>query len=186
MQQVEVRAKRPDKASAKAGGGNFSAAMAIPGASRAAAGRSKPKFPEGRGLLGSVQALLAKHTLQFLLNHVFNESKEAEDSKSGDGEKDGAKDIGDKHPSTPTGQRGSPLDVKDGTNKPTNIGDRDYSGHAVDRMQGRGVPPSVVEDAIRNGKSEPGNKPGTTVHTGESGVRVVTNQDGKVITVITR
>lgn len=95
-------------------------------------------------------------------------------------------DPGDKDPSTPTGQRGSPLDVKDGTNKPTNIGDRDYSGHAVDRMQGRGVPPSVVEDAVRNGKAEPGNRPGTTVHTGESGVRVVTNQDGKVITVITR
>ncbi|WP_156484163.1 DUF4258 domain-containing protein, partial [Janthinobacterium agaricidamnosum] len=111
---------------------------------------------------------------------------DAQGTNSGDGAKEGASDPNDKHPSTPTGQRGSPLDVKDGMNKPTNIGDRDYSGHAVDRMQGRGVPPSVVEDAVRNGKAEPGNSPGTTVHTGESGVRVVTNQDGKVIAVITK
>lgn len=48
---------------------------------------------------------------------------------------------GDKDPSTPTGQRGGPIDVKPGTNRPTNIGGRDYTGHALDRMQGRGVPP---------------------------------------------
>jgi RHS repeat-associated protein len=95
-------------------------------------------------------------------------------------------DSGDKDPSTPTGQRGSPLDVKPGTNKPTTIGDRPYTGHALDRMQGRGVPPSAVEDAIRNGESSPGNQSGTTVHTGSNGVTVVTGDRGQVITVISR
>ncbi|QED84431.1 hypothetical protein PSYTB_12485 [Pseudomonas amygdali pv. tabaci str. ATCC 11528] len=54
----------------------------------------------------------------------------------------------------------------------------------MDRMQGRGVPPSAVEDAIQNGKSSSGNTPGTTVHVGSNGVTVVTNSGGRVITVI--
>ncbi|MEW8000854.1 MAG: RHS repeat-associated core domain-containing protein [Candidatus Thiodiazotropha endolucinida] len=45
---------------------------------------------------------------------------------------------------TPVGSSRSPMDVRSPQNKPTNIGGRDYSGHAVDRMQGRGIPPSVV------------------------------------------
>ena len=93
---------------------------------------------------------------------------------------------GDKAPSTPTGQRGSPLDVAPGSNRPTNIGGRDYSGHALDRMQGRGVPPSAVEDAIQNGARTPGNKPSTDVYTGSNGVVVVTGDGGRVVTVITR
>ena len=93
---------------------------------------------------------------------------------------------GDKDPSTPTGQRGSPIDVEPGTNAPCNIGGRDYTGHSVDRMQGRGVPPSAVEDAIRNGATKPGNTPGTTVHSGSNGVTVVTGSNGQVITVIPR
>lgn len=93
---------------------------------------------------------------------------------------------GDKDPSTPTGQRGSPIEVKPGTNQPGYIDGRDYTGHALDRMQGRGVPPSAVEEAIRNGRASPGNQPGTTVHTGSDGVTVVTGDRGQVITVIPR
>jgi RHS repeat-associated protein len=93
---------------------------------------------------------------------------------------------GDKNPSTPTGQRGSPIEVKPGTNQPTAIGGRDYTGHALDRMQGRGVPPSAVEGAINNGLSSPGNQPDTTVHTGPGGLTVVTGSGGQVITVIPR
>ncbi|MBS4096805.1 MAG: hypothetical protein KGZ83_08235 [Sulfuricella sp.] len=96
------------------------------------------------------------------------------------------KPSADKHPSTPTGRRGSPLDVSFGTNSPTNIGGRDYTGHSLDRMQGRGVTPSAVEDAIQTGRSSPGNQPGTTVYSGDNGVNVVTGSDGRVITVITR
>lgn len=54
-------------------------------------------------------------------------------------------------------------------------------------MQGRGVPPSAVEEAIKNGKTAPGNKPGSTTSTdGKNGVKVVTDaESGRVITVIT-
>jgi hypothetical protein len=68
-------------------------------------------------------------------------------------------------------------------NSPTTINGRDYTGHGLDRMQGRGVTPSVVEDAIQNGVPTPGNTPGTTVYTGPN-VTVVTGSGGQVITVI--
>jgi hypothetical protein len=83
------------------------------------------------------------------------------------------------------GNRGSPMDVKDGTNAPTTIGGRDYSGHSQDKMQGRGVPPAAVEEAIKNG-SAAGSRGGTTVYTdSKNGVQVVVNADGKVVTVKT-
>lgn len=85
--------------------------------------------------------------------------------------------------STPTGSRGAPANVKPGTNSPTKIGGREYSGHSLDRMQGRGIPPSAVENAIRNGARAAGKAEGTTVHTGP-GVTVITNSSGRVITVI--
>ncbi|WP_194714289.1 RHS repeat-associated core domain-containing protein [Noviherbaspirillum soli] len=88
--------------------------------------------------------------------------------------------------STPVGKRGSPLEIKDGTNSPTNINDRQYSGHALDRMQGRGVPPSAVEDAIQNGVKAAGNKPGANAYTsGENGIQVIVNDSGRVVTVKT-
>jgi len=40
-------------------------------------------------------------------------------------------------------------------NEPAVVGDRSYSGHALDRMQDRGVMPSVVEHAIQNGVATP-------------------------------
>lgn len=91
---------------------------------------------------------------------------------------------GDKPASTPVGRRGDELNVIPGTNQPVTIGGRKYIGHAADQMQGRGVPPSVVEDAIQNGIATPGNKPGRTLHIGVDGVKVVTDSDGQVITVI--
>jgi RHS repeat-associated protein len=93
---------------------------------------------------------------------------------------------GDKPASTPTGQRGTPIDVTPGTNQPTEIGGRIYTGHGLDQMQGRGVTPSAVEDAIQNGQTSPGNTPGTVVHSGNNGVVVVTGDNGQVITVINR
>jgi hypothetical protein len=92
---------------------------------------------------------------------------------------------GDKPASTPIGRRGNPIDVKRGTNQPTTIGGRIYSGRAADQMQGRGISPSAVEETIQNGQTGPGNGPGETEHTGTNGVKVVTGADGQVITVIT-
>ncbi|MGK0665719.1 DUF4258 domain-containing protein, partial [Serratia marcescens] len=68
-------------------------------------------------------------------------------------------------------------------NQPGTIGNREYSGHALDRMQDRGITPSVVENTIKNGKSTP-SRGGTTVHFDpESKVSVVTNESGRVVTV---
>jgi hypothetical protein len=86
---------------------------------------------------------------------------------------------------TPIGRQGSPMDVKPGTNPAQKINGNDYSGHAVDQMQGRGITPSVVENAIKNGVQSSGNTPGTTVHTFDN-INVVTNSANKVITVITK
>jgi RHS repeat-associated protein len=103
---------------------------------------------------------------------------------------EGGADSGDKDASTPTGQRGSPMNVPKGTNDPTTIGDRDYTGHSLDQMQGRGVPPAAVEDTIQNGSSRPDKDyPGSrTEHRSPDG-RVVVITDtgsGRVITVQTR
>lgn len=93
---------------------------------------------------------------------------------------------GDKPATAPTGRKEGPITVAPGTNQPTKIGGRIYTGHSLDRMQGRGVTPSAVEDAINNGEATPGNTPDTTVHTGRNGVVVVTGSSGQVITVIRR
>jgi hypothetical protein len=98
---------------------------------------------------------------------------------------DNSSDSGDKPASTPIGRRGNPIDVKRGTNQPTTIGGRVYTGHAADQMQGRGITPSAVEETIQNGQTSPGNAPGETEHIGTNGVKVVTGADGQVITVIT-
>ena len=71
-------------------------------------------------------------------------------------------------------------------NAPTRIGGRDYSGHAIDRMQERGFVPSVIENTIRRGIPIPGNQPGTTIYFDiVNKVRVVVDDaTGRVITVI--
>lgn len=83
------------------------------------------------------------------------------------------------------------------SNKPQIINNIEYVPHAVERMAphgliqngieivSRGIPPSVVENAIKFGIKIPGNKPNTIVHIFEN-VKVVTNSENtRVITVIT-
>ncbi|MFD1554495.1 DUF4258 domain-containing protein [Paraburkholderia silviterrae] len=91
---------------------------------------------------------------------------------------------GVKDASTPVGVSGSPMDVPRGTNAPATIGGVDYSAHAIDQMQGRGVPPSVVKNTIENGVNYPA-RPGTTgYYDPVNNVRVVTNsKTGLVVTV---
>jgi hypothetical protein len=86
--------------------------------------------------------------------------------------------------STPVGRKGSPLDVTPGTNAPATIGGREYSGHALDQIQGRGLTPSVVENTIRSGQTIPGKIPGTTAHFDPvNKVTVVTDTvSGRVVT----
>jgi len=71
-------------------------------------------------------------------------------------------------------------------NAPETINGRDYSGHAIDRMQERGYTPSVIENALQNGALSAGNKPNTSLYTDTvNKLRVVTNSEtGNVITLI--
>ena len=114
-------------------------------------------------------------------------SKQSNTDGSVGGASGGAPDPDDeddgKSPSTPVGRRGEPIEVKRGTNSPSAIYGRQYTGHALDQMQGRGVTPSAVENAITSGIKSPGNLPNTFVYTGPNGIRVVTNSAGRVITV---
>jgi hypothetical protein len=54
---------------------------------------------------------------------------------------------------------------------------RNFTGHALDQMQGRGFTPTVVENALRNGARSAGNQPGTFQHIAD-GVKVITNEAG--------
>ncbi|CAB3751839.1 hemagglutinin repeat-containing protein [Paraburkholderia humisilvae] len=68
-------------------------------------------------------------------------------------------------------------------NTPANIDGTDYAGHALDRMQDRGLTPSVIKNTIDNGVPTP-SRGGTTVfYDPKNNVSVVTNSEGKVITV---
>lgn len=82
------------------------------------------------------------------------------------------------------------------SNGRTIINGIEYTSHALERMQpvgtiiqgnvlfSRGIPPSVVENAVRYGRATPGRTINEVVHTFEN-VRVVTNVEGtRVITVI--
>ncbi|MHB8974986.1 MAG: RHS repeat-associated core domain-containing protein, partial [Pirellulaceae bacterium] len=91
---------------------------------------------------------------------------------------------GGRRAATPVGRSGGPLGSVEG-NLPTTIGGRPYSGHAIDRMQGRGIPPSAVDNTIRNGMSDLGKYLGTTIHydpVNDLSV-VVDTPSGRVITV---
>ncbi|HKV23101.1 MAG TPA: RHS repeat-associated core domain-containing protein [Candidatus Acidoferrum sp.] len=89
----------------------------------------------------------------------------------------------------PVGRRRSNMYVGSGeengppTNAPATILGREYSGHALDRMQGRGLTPTVVEEIIASGTESAGTEPGTTMHSAQ-GITVITNQTGRVVTVM--
>lgn len=62
-------------------------------------------------------------------------------------------------------------------------GTKDYNDYIKKYVQPRNVPPTVVEDAIKNVKPVKGTNPGTWVHETRD-VKVIVNYDGDVITVI--
>lgn len=92
--------------------------------------------------------------------------------------------LGEELPaSTPVGTRSNYMNSI-GNNKASVVNGREFSGHALDQMQGRGIlSPSVVEDAIRYPTQViQGNTPNTAVFIKDN-LRVVINSSGKVITV---
>lgn len=90
------------------------------------------------------------------------------------------------NPKCPVGSKKNPINVPPGTNPPGNVGGRGYSGHALDRMQGRGIYPSMVENTVKNGKSCPASLKGRTRHYDKDNDMTVYTDDttGRVITVL--
>jgi hypothetical protein len=86
--------------------------------------------------------------------------------------------------STPVGSSRSPINVPSPTNAPATISGRPFSGHALDRMQGRGIPPSIVENTLQTGRVCPG-RSGTTQYYGSTNnvTVVVDTKTGTVVTV---
>lgn len=79
----------------------------------------------------------------------------------------------------------APIEVLWGTNSPGEISGRPFSGHAFDRMQERGIPPSVVINTLFVGRTSPGNLPNITQYFEPvNNVTVVVNSTtGNVVTV---
>lgn len=71
------------------------------------------------------------------------------------------------------------------SNAPTSIGGRDFSGHALDRMQSQGIPPSAVNSAVRPANAIPGKRAGTTAYYDDANnLTVITDTgSGRVVTV---
>jgi len=70
-------------------------------------------------------------------------------------------------------------------NLPGEFNGQPYTGHAFDALQNRGIPPSVVDQAINRGIPNPGNTPGTTrFYDPTNNMSVVRdNATGNIITV---
>ena len=71
-------------------------------------------------------------------------------------------------------------------NNAASINNKNYSGHALDQMQNRGIPLSVVDDTIENGEQFETNRPNTIGHYDPvNKIRVISNsKTGRIITVI--
>jgi hypothetical protein len=87
--------------------------------------------------------------------------------------------------SAPAGSGRAPIKIQPGTNPPANIEGTDFSGHAIDQSQGRGIPPSAALDTIKNGEEGEGKTEGTTSHYDPANnLTVITNsKTGRVVTV---
>ncbi len=67
-------------------------------------------------------------------------------------------------------------------NVPGSVNGRNYTGHGFDQMQGRGIPPSAVDNAVTTGARSAGRDGATIYNDGQ--IRVIINPDGSVKTVM--
>ena len=85
----------------------------------------------------------------------------------------------------PVGRGGNPMSVTPGTNAAAAIDGVNYSGHALDQMQGRGVVPSAVKSTIENGTTFPTGTGTAGYYDAATNLRVIVNStNGRVVTVI--
>ena len=99
-----------------------------------------------------------------------------------------AKKVADVYPNAPLGSSRNqmnhpkPPEYQSKRNLPTNINGREYTGHGLDRMQDRGILPSVVENTIKNG-SKTAQDGGKIQHYDPvNNVTVITNKNGGGVT----
>jgi len=83
---------------------------------------------------------------------------------------------------SPVGRSGSPIEIEPGTNEPGEVSGQSYSGHAFDRMQGRGLTPSAIQEAIEQGVSSAGSNGRTVIYDAQNDVTVVLEPSGEVVT----
>jgi RHS repeat-associated protein len=124
--------------------------------------------------LGQGQALV--QTTRTATNLTIREAQILANAARG-----GAGLIDDAARAVPTGSLRSPMKVPGPQNVPTTIGGRQYTGHALDQMQGRGLTPSVVEDTLARGVRTPG-RDGASIFTTDQ-ARVIVNPNGSIKTV---
>ncbi|MGI8663234.1 MAG: hypothetical protein ACR2LQ_08495 [Acidimicrobiales bacterium] len=74
------------------------------------------------------------------------------------------------------------MDVPAGTNVEAEIDGQTFGPHAIDQMQGRGIPPSAVNDAISNGQAVTGIDGRTIYYSSANNISVVV-ENGRVVTV---
>ncbi|HEZ6480120.1 TPA: polymorphic toxin MafB class 1 [Neisseria meningitidis] len=123
---------------------------------------------------------------------VFNVAAAAKVAKLAKAAKPGkaavSGDFSDSYKSAPMGSRYNQMNqprnpnYQSVRNIATEINGRQYSGHALDRMQDRGIMPSVIENTIQTGQ-QIGIKDGkTSYYDSKNNVKVIINQSGGVVT----
>lgn len=81
----------------------------------------------------------------------------------------------------PVGRKGCPISVFDDVD--TDVNGRMYSGHAVARMQGRGFTPTVVDNVLARGTFMGVSEGKDVYYDSENNITVLTNGEGKVVSV---
>jgi len=138
----------------------------------ACAGAARAAYAAGEKAVETLAARIARDKLESALKPEEGTSANVE------------RVISDKHSSTPIGHKGKPLEVTPSSNLPSVIAGRNYKGHALDRMQERGVTPTVVEDTIQSTQGIQSH--GSTVMHESNQLRVILNENGEVVTVIVK
>jgi hypothetical protein len=84
------------------------------------------------------------------------------------------------------GNRGSPAEnfFNISYNEPTVIYNHKFSGHAIDQMYNRGIPPSAVLDTVQNGiRYRQPNRATNAFYSPYNNITVITGRDGTIVTV---
>jgi RHS repeat-associated protein len=153
-------------------------------------GRGGERQPAQLGFFGQLWQDLTSHSLADWLLAIGVAGGLGEEDRVSDSETIGRAGVearvvtGMGRASTPVGRSGVSNRVLGRPNSPAVKAGRNFSGHALDQMQARGIPPSVVANTIRIGRPSGGNTPGTTrYYDSRNNVSVVINSQGGVVTV---